>query len=252
MDYQQSLQELQYQFPYHYIPIHDDHGFVQVAKWAWGMNYMGGIEAVLAQLQKYEFTSLIDIGCGDGRFLREVASRFQVSKHNLMGVDYSRHAISLANAMNPRLAYLCQDITHEILNDHFDMATMVEVLEHIPPADVEGFLASVARLLKPSGRLILTVPHINKGVSAKHYQHFSAYSLTQVLDKDFIVDQVIPFDCLSRTTVLLLRLLGYYGDNYIITNRWINNRLYKRVLNSCLIPQPENRCSRLLAIARAR
>ena len=66
------------------------------------------MRAVLAQLADVQFDSLVDIWCGDGRFLREV-SQVYLGK-SLLGVDYSHRAISLAQAMNPALEYDCVNI----------------------------------------------------------------------------------------------------------------------------------------------
>lgn len=250
MDDKQLLQEEQYELPYHYIPVVDQKGFSQVSSWSWGMSYLGGIQAVIAQLKKHKFKSLIDIGCGDGRFLREVAMEFQAEV--VCGVDYSQRATNLAQAMNPHLDYQCKNIASDKLKAKFDIATMVEVLEHIHPNDVNEFLRGVVSHLNPKGVLILTVPHINKPLQDKHYQHFSVESLTEALQCYFVVDRVIPFDWVSRFTRRAIYLLGYSGNNYLITNKRIMNWAYKKVLRGCLEPQSEKKCGRLLAIAHAR
>jgi len=82
----QAIQESEYFIPYHYIPEKDDQGFSQTLFWSWGMRYFAGIELVLAQLENLKFSSIIDIGCGDGRFLREARRAF--SGKSLLGVDY--------------------------------------------------------------------------------------------------------------------------------------------------------------------
>lgn len=248
MDDVQKSQENQYHFPYHYIPINAPDGFKQAVSWSWGMHYLAGIEAVIAQLKKYHFESIIDIGCGDGRFLREVSNHFILDK--AIGVDYSTRAISLAQAMNPNLDYRCLDITHQSLEERFDIATMIEVLEHIPPPNINAFLKEVATHINPNGLLILTVPHENKTLQEKHYQHFTTESLTKFLNDDYYVEKIIPFDRISRLKKRLIRLLGYSGKNYVITNKAMLNWAYGQVLEGCLKPQSEKECSRLLAIAR--
>lgn len=250
LDNTQKSQESQYAMPYHYIPVVDQKGFSQAFTWSWGMRYLAGIEAVLYQLRKKNFNSLIDVGCGDGRFLREAAIEFQTKV--FCGVDYSERAIKLAQAMNPNLDYRCQNIIHDNLNERFDIATMVEVLEHIPPHDVGSFLIGVAKHLNPDGVLILTVPHTNKTLQEKHYQHFSRESLSNVLEASFVVDKVIPFDYTSHLTNRLIHLLGYSGKNYIIINKKVMNWAYSQILRGCLEPQSEKKCGRLLAIARVR
>lgn len=244
----QKIQESEYSIPYHYIPEKGDDGFSQTLFWSWGMRYMAGIELVLSRLKELNFFSIIDIGCGDGRFLREVMRAFQGKR--ALGIDYSQSAVSLAKALNPELQYACIDIAKDEVPDYFDVATMIEVLEHIPPDEIDSFLRGVQRCIKPSGTLILTVPHKNKKVLAKHFQHFSCKSLHEIVSPHFRVEKIMPFDRLCKLTGRLSRAFGYLGNNYIITNKKLNMLLYKRVLSGCLEEQPEKRCGRLLALAK--
>lgn len=244
----QNVQESEYFIPYHYIPERDADGFSQTLYWSWGMRYMAGIELVLSVLKENVFKSVLDVGCGDGRFLREVLNFCPDA--TCLGIDYSDKAIAFAKAFNPQIDYVCLDITTTRLDRQFDIITMGEVLEHIPPEQVPLFLKSVANLLTPNGKLILTVPHANKRVQAKHYQHFSSTSLRLAMEPFFTVERVMPFDRMSRITGWMSRVLGHNGNNYIVTNRKLNLLLYKRILGGCLNEQPEDRCGRLLAIAK--
>lgn len=247
MSAEQIIQEKQYEYPYHYIPGFEQGHFSQVQSWSWGMQYLGGIELVISKLNEIDFDSLLDVGCGDGRLLREAAKRFP--SVDALGVDFSRTAIELAKAMNPGGDYVCTDITKETFPRKYDVATMVEVLEHIPPEDIPLFLEAVKSNLNPTGKLFLTVPHENKKVTDKHYQHFSKRTLADALSGSFEVETIIPFDRQSRLNGRLLTLLGYSGSNYLITNRKINGWLYSRIIRGCLNEQPEEKCGRLLAIA---
>jgi len=246
----QLEQEEQYSVPYHYIPLLQKGNFSQSLSWSWGMHYLAGIELVLSVLKRESFSSVLDVGCGDGRFLREASNAFEGVKFH--GIDYSEKAIAFARAFNPSLSYSCFDIETESLDKKYDVVTMMEVLEHIPPGNVPTFLESVSQALSPGGRLFLTVPHINKMVNDKHYQHFSNETLRNALEPHFRVQQIMPFDRQSRVIGRLTRLLGYSGGNYIITNRWINTVLFRRVLKGCLNEQSESKASRLLAIAEPR
>lgn len=244
----QSVQESEYSIPYHYIPTVDESGFSQTMFWSWGMRYMGGIELVLSELQKVRFSSLLDVGCGDGRFLREVAAKHPDVQ--LLGIDYSQKAIAFARAFNPDIEYACLDITTDKPDRRFDVITMIEVLEHIPPEMIPDFLQAVTDYLAPDGKLILTVPHTNKRVQDKHYQHFSSTTLRQTLEPFFTVERIMPFDRKSRVNALLLRLMGYIGTNYVVTNKMLNTFVYKRVLDGCLQEQREDDCGRLMLVGK--
>ena len=79
----------------------------------------------------------------------------------------------MAQMMNPDLNYECIDITDNHTGYKYDVVTSVEVLEHIPPDKLNQFVHSIADLLNDNGYFILTVPHKNKQLNEKHYQHFT-------------------------------------------------------------------------------
>ena len=106
-----KIQETDNIFPYHYIPSNTDGGFSQTKYWSWGYRYLGGIKVVSDQIAKYNFDSIIDIGCGDGRFLAEI-SRLYPNRY-YCGIDYSKRAINLAKAFNPHIDYQYLNILEE-------------------------------------------------------------------------------------------------------------------------------------------
>lgn len=248
---QQSIQEAEYAYPYHYIPTWDGQRFSQQLSWSWGYRYLGGILLVIDQLRGIEFQSLVDIGCGDGRFLREAARSFP--KTGLLGLDYSARAIALARAMNPGLQYRAVNILEESLTSQFDVATLIEVLEHIPTQDVPAFLAAVAATIKPGGWLILTVPHRNKPVESKHFQHFDTKLLASLVAPHFHEFHAIPFDALPRVSNLLNifeKLLGGRGRYFLVTNRRLWKLFFRFYLKHYLYSSDESSCGRIAMICR--
>jgi len=240
-------QESQYAFPYHYIPSFENGHFSQHLCWSWGYRYLGGMDVVLSYLVHDQFESLADIGCGDGRFLREVSSRFPGNR--LLGVDCSERAINLAKAMNPDLDYACADIcSQEEPPESFDVVTLIEVLEHIPVEDVDDFVSAFSRYVKPDGRLILTVPHTNKSVQAKHYQHFDSESLTKVVEPYYKVERVLFFDKKSRVFGRIMNsVLGNWL--FILNNRFLLDFLY-RTYRKYYFFCSEAKCSRICLVGR--
>lgn len=82
-------------------------------------------------------------------------------------VDLSSGALEVL-ARHGAIAHngLLQDI--KFPDGSFDLVAMFEVLEHVP--DDVGLLAEIARITKPGGRLVLTVP-----MGMKHYCSFDRY-----------------------------------------------------------------------------
>lgn len=248
---QQAVQEGQYNYPYHYIPEFSNEVFSQTRHWSWGYRYLGGIKVVFDQIKSNLTKSLIDIGCGDGRFIREVAEKHPDLK--CAGVDYSGRAIKLAQMMNPELDFQCIDITKENHLEKYDMATSIEVLEHIPPENLDLFVESIGLILSDKGVFILTVPHINKGLkSNKHYQHFYGDQLVKILEPYFMDFRVIPFDPASRILTIMQKLIGGLGENFIITNKKILTGFYNLYISKYLYASDEKRCGRIAVVCRKR
>jgi len=190
MDSLQQLQDDEYSFPYHYISQFRSR-FTQNYYDSWGVNYVSTIEFILKKLEKESFNSLVDIGCGDGRLVLEIKNNF--SSLEILGIDYSKRAIQLAQSMNPYGDYKQLDILTQSVEKKFDVGVLMEVFEHINPELGEKFVQAIAKLLKPQGLLYVTVPHINKAVEYKHYRHFSSQSLIQCFASRFDVVEVVPF-----------------------------------------------------------
>lgn len=109
-------------------------------------------------LEPFKGLDILDIGCGGG-LVSEPLARLGGT---VMGIDASGDAIEVAQAhqdlMGASLALSYQCAQPEDLlparESSFDIITALEIIEHV--ADVELFLKSCSRLLKPGGLLILS------------------------------------------------------------------------------------------------
>jgi SAM-dependent methyltransferase len=248
---EQSAQDSEYAFPYHYVARFENGEFTQVFTDTWGINYVSTIEFVLAQLERMQWRSAIDVGCGDGRLTRELVRRF--ADKNILGIDYSNKAIALAKAMNPDLpgaVFRAVDILEQTPAEQCDLALLIEVYEHIPPSQGPRFLEAVRALMSKGGTLLLTVPHVNKPVEYKHFRHFDQRTLSQELQRDFEVVEMVPFErrgALRRATELLLS-----NGLFSLNHRGALNLIYafyKRHLFHCA---SEAQCQRIFVRAIAR
>jgi 2-polyprenyl-3-methyl-5-hydroxy-6-metoxy-1,4-benzoquinol methylase len=245
-----KLQEDEYVFPYHYVTQFKNGKFKQHFVDVWGINYAITLDFVLQRVEDYAPASIVDIGCGDGRLTREIADLECVDR--VLGVDFSHRAIDLAKAMNfdkQQANYLSLDITHQRLDEKFDMAVLMEVFEHIPLDQCEEFMGAVRSLLKPGGKLIITVPHANKSVEYKHFQHFTSDTLLKYLDGIFVVESVIPFERRALSRRILDGVLC--NSLFVLNNRRILNYIFqyhKKWLFTC---SSEKDCQRLYVEAVA-
>jgi 2-polyprenyl-3-methyl-5-hydroxy-6-metoxy-1,4-benzoquinol methylase len=100
--------------------------------------------------------ALLEVGCGDGDFLRQAARRgFAVE-----GIDYSPHSCRKAQAkVGPGARIHCGEIS--VLADRreaYDLCVACDVIEHVRQPAV--FLASLHRLLRPGGWVFFVTPDL--------------------------------------------------------------------------------------------
>jgi SAM-dependent methyltransferase len=248
-DNQQIAQEEEYGFPYHYVPTWDGRHFSQTKTFEWGCEYLSYLHFLLDHVQRLAFQSLLDVGCGDGRFLCELSRR--VGGKKLAGLDYSRRAIDFAKIMTARVELRCGDIRNsDTFAAPFDVITLIETLEHIPPPEVPGFLGGIHRCLADQGTFILTVPSNNVAVLPKHYQHFGLRSLTEALEPWFEISQVYY---LNRATSGWWRFFRKVLINrlFLLNNRTLLRWIYRYYMAHCLHANEKN-CRRLAAVCRKR
>lgn len=100
---------------------------------------------------------LLEIGCGQGNFLRQAANRgFDVT-----GVEYSQFACERARAnLEGRGRVLQGEIT--VLAPEaaaYDVCVLCDVIEHV--RDPAAFLREIFRLLRPGGVLLVVTPSLD-------------------------------------------------------------------------------------------
>ncbi len=98
---------------------------------------------------------LLDVGCGDGGFLRLVRD----IGFSPAGFDYEKRMVDLARSRGiadaecAEFGAYCRGRAAE----EFDCVTLFDVLEHVP--EPAAFLLEIRRLLKPGGYLAVTLPN---------------------------------------------------------------------------------------------
>lgn len=109
---------------------------------------------------------VLDLGCGEGR---HVHGLYLLGGLDIVGVDLDEPSLKKAEdglAMLPKppespptkVAFETGDATNlRFETDSFDAVICSEVLEHLP--DYDAALAEIRRILKPNGKLCISVPH---------------------------------------------------------------------------------------------
>lgn len=97
--------------------------------------------------------SLLEIGIGEGNFLRLARDHgFEVQ-----GVELNPRGAERARALGFKVHELTLEELSEKTPERFDAICSFQVLEHVP--DPRSFLQGMIHMLRPGGRLILSVPN---------------------------------------------------------------------------------------------
>ncbi len=200
-------------------------------------------------------TTILDVGCGTGAVLELFSKRFRA-----YGLDFSRQAIDfchqrgLVNLFHGSLASYPK-------SQHFDIITMLDVVEHID--DDDGLLRDAYALLKPGGYLLIAVPAFPSLWSAHdvvlhHKRRYTKRRLQQIVESEsFEIEHLTFFNMLLFPVAVMKRWLTKLtnsdkANDLEIPGRIINGIL-KRVfeLEADIVP----RCSlpfglSLLCLAR--
>lgn len=220
-------QEDQYDFPYHFIPeLAADNTITTSRFLQWAMVYMGYISFVTDVVMESEATSVLDVGCGDGRIAYELEQRN--STKDYLGLDISPRALNFARGFAPQSSFSVFDIVEKPYPQAYDLCTFVETIEHIEPTQIPTMIAHIAASLKPGGTLLLTTPTTNVPTHVKHYQHFDRALLEQYLGDHFTITEVRYFNVENWLAKTLARLLvnKIYTCNLAFVRRAVNN-LYR-------------------------
>lgn len=163
-----SIQDSQYNFPYHYIPYFTSGGGVSLARrLGWGLEYLCYQQHLRAMVVAQKPESLLEVGCGDGCFLGSLPESIGVK----VGIDLSERAIKMASAFHPNLDFRVQDL-HQV-SGVFDSIIAIEVLEHIPDDKITDFFVQASKKLSDNGVLTICVPTTNLPLNKKHYRHYN-------------------------------------------------------------------------------
>jgi SAM-dependent methyltransferase len=139
--------------------------------------------------------SVLDVGCGTGRWLR----RYSARGFEPVGVDATEGMVKRAAASGlkcPLIVGLAQSLP--FADASFDLASAVTVIQHLPPASQTDALKEMARVLRPGGHLLLLELIRGKGphIFARH-----------------------PKDWIEQASLAGFSLVDWRGQEYLVLDR---------------------------------
>jgi len=161
---------------------------VPAARGTWHERRLATVASVLADAQARR---VVDFGCGSGRLIELLA---RAGAERLTGIDRDADALERARGRLARdlpgatferiaLRHGLLSAWDDVLAGH-DAATAVEVIEHLDPPDLAGFMEVVFGRLRPSV-IVLTTPNAEfnallKTVELRHPEHRFEWTRAQL------------------------------------------------------------------------
>jgi len=194
--------------------------------------------------------SVLDVGCGTGRFLKTIACSLPHKK--LVGID-----ISVPNTPqnNSEIDFRIGNIVNFDVGEKFDVVYSNQVIEHIAPADIPVHLVSITRAMKDDAIFILRTPN----------RLFGPCDITRIIDftytgkiaaqgthiNEATYTEIIPILKESGfthfRTICYLSKINFYLKNarfstafplWIERHSWVLNLMYSSrfIFGKCIIP----------------
>lgn len=130
------------------------------------------LERVVEIVKQQSPQSVVDLGCGEGKLLWRLLNNTKVPK--ILGMDVSVRSLEIASSRlkldrmperkRARLKLIHGSLTYSDARfQGFDMATLVEVIEHLDPDRLESLERVVFERAKP-GTVVVTTPNAEYNV----------------------------------------------------------------------------------------
>ena len=99
-------------------------------------------------------SSVLDIGCGAGAYLRHFEKKYKAT-----GIDLNEDMILAGPRFVPGAEFIYDDFLTRHFSEKFHYIYSISVLEFIPPSKLNAFIKKVAETLHDDGIFFLHYPH---------------------------------------------------------------------------------------------
>ena len=173
----------------------------------------------------------------------------EIARTDSAGIESANdeNAVAMARLLNPGQRYEVRIVISQHGDRDFDIVTLIEVPEHIPLGLVESFVNGLSAYLTDDGTLLLTVPHANKPVQSKHYQHFTSGRLRASLKPHFQIQEMVFFDTTMRGFKFLMSLLQ--NRFFTLSHTRLTTAFFDYYTKTHLVTD-EAHCERILVSAK--
>lgn len=147
---------------------------------------------IIKRIRLEEKENILDIGCGDGRFLEKL-SHIQENS-NYYGIDLSSNVINLAKKIKNINFSVGESETLNFDNNHLDKIFCLNSFHHFP--NIEKSLAEMERVIKVGGEIIIGdiwIPPIFRELT-NLYLPYSKSGDVKIYSKKDILNLISPLN----------------------------------------------------------
>lgn len=174
---------------------------------------------IVSWLSDYSLPStgtLLDIGCGNGAFLK--AFSYVYPNYELAGLELDEKNKDELESINAFKKLYIGNV--DALDKCFDVIVMVHSLEHI--SDPVQYLVSVSNKLNQGGILLIEVPHLEKSpfdiLIADHCNHFTLESLKTIIKRSKFKIVKATSDFIPKELSLICKWTGEENKQNAVKN----------------------------------
>ena len=147
-------------------------------------------------------TNIFDIGCDDNFLLKKFLDLPSV---NLVGMDplVQGHHPAIKNIKG----FFPQDLPESEQHNQYDLILALAVLEHLPEETLPAAAATLAKMIAPQGRIIITIPQPSCDTiirwltylqlidphAAREHHHFDPKKLPAIFAPYFVLEKWAKF-----------------------------------------------------------
>jgi len=191
---------------------------------------------VIKKLNSKKNQRILDVGCGDGLFANYISD-----DNHKVGVDFIPRSENIDKSFKEYYRYDLNDgLPEEIKQkEKFDYVLLLDIVEHL--LDQDKIIDDAASVLKPDGRIILSLPNIaniyvrlnlligrfpyaDKGILDRTHLHF--YTLKII--KELVKKHNLEIEKINVSPIPVIEVLPGFFKNY--PGRFLNLVLYVKAL----------------------
>lgn len=195
-------------------------------------------------LRKKKQLTVLEVGCGGGRNLFFLKSKF-AEKIHLYGTDLSNKSVEYAKTLG--IGHFAQAAIPDVpFQEEFDVILFVDILEHLPDIDLfHAMLQKAKDILKPNGLIYINIPlernrytytwfctklHVFENLTERYFGHYLFFDddkMSQLMhqNKLHIIERFYSAHFLTQIQMMLfffipkLILDTFFGEKMMLETR---------------------------------